>query len=279
MFKIAIVIFREFLEIAILLGIVFAATRDMRGRTVPIVTGIMIGIVGASLLAFFTSNLASAFNGLGDEVFDAVIILITVFVISWTILWMQGHGTHIKQEVGEVVSRIKAGRSSKVILTLIVASTIFREGSEIVLFVYSLSSSQQVSSDSYLIGLFLGAVTGLLFGIAIYWGLLKFAGRYIFKICFILLVFIAAGLASEAAGILTSSGVISVLTETAWDSSWLISDNSAIGKLLKVLIGYDAKPNIMQLLFYSTVVISLFGLSKIQAHRRKLKLNNSKIGV
>lgn len=272
MFKIAIVIFREFLEIAILLGIVLAATKEVRGRTIPIVTGIMIGIVGASLLAFFTNSLASSYGGLGDEVFDAVIILLTVLVISWTVLWMQGYGAQVKQEVGQVVSRIKAGSSSKVVLTLIVASTIFREGSEIVLFVYSLSSSQQVSGDSYLIGLFLGAVTGSLFGIAIYWGLLKFAGKYVFRICFVLLVFIAAGLASEAAGILTSSGIITTLTETAWDSSWLISDSSTMGKLLKVLVGYDAKPNVMQLLFYSTVVALLFGLSSVQAYRRKTRL-------
>lgn len=279
MFKIAIVIFREFLEIAILLGIVLAATKDMRGRTIPIVTGIMTGIVGASMLAFFTHSLASAFGGLGDEIFDAGIILITVLVISWTVLWMQSYGTQIKQEVGQVVSRIKAGTGSKVVLTLIVASTIFREGSEIVLFIYSLSSSQHVGGDSYLIGMFLGAVTGSLFGIAIYWGLLKFAGRYIFRICFVLLVFIAAGMAAEAVGILTSSGIITTLTETAWDSSWLVSDSSTIGKLLKVLIGYDAKPNIMQLLFYSTVIVILFGLSAVQNYRRRAKLNNSKNGV
>lgn len=278
MVKVAIVIFREFLEIAILLGIVLAATKDLRGRSIPIVLGIMIGIVGASLLAFFTRSLASSFGGLGDEVFDATIIMITVVVIGWTVLWMQGYGAHIKQEMGQVVSRIKAGSSSKVILTLIVASTIFREGSEIVLFMYSLSSSSHVSGDSYLIGFFLGAITGSLFGIAIYWGLLRFAGRYVFRACFILLVFIAGGLASEAAGILTSSGIITTLTQTAWDSSWLVSDNSIAGKVLKILIGYKAKPNVMQLLFYSTTISVLFGLSLMQSYCKK-NISNSKIGI
>jgi len=269
MFKIAVIVFREFLEITILLGIVLAATKDLRGRTAPIVAGILAGVVGASLLAFFTHTLSKSAHGFGDEIFDAIVISITVVVIGSTVLLMQGYGNQIKQDVGLVASRIKSGNAHKIILTLIVASTIFREGSEIVLFLYSLSSSQQVSGDAYLAGLFLGAGAGSIVGTAIYWGLLRFAGKYVFKVCFILLVFIAAGLAAEVAGILTSTGIINVLTQTAWDSSFIISDNSAAGKLLKILIGYDAKPNIMQLIFYCTTFVILFALSTLKSFCNK----------
>jgi high-affinity iron transporter len=267
MFKIAIVIFREFLEIAILLGIVLAATKSLRGRSRYIIAGVLAGVVGASLLAFFTTQLAVAFGGFGDEIFDVGVILLTVFVLGWTAIWMRGYSSQVKEEISLLASRIEKGNAHKVILTLIVAGTIFREGSEVVLFIYSFSSSQSLSGDQYLLGFAIGALGGLIVGSALYMGLLKFAGRYIFKVCFVLLIFIAAGLAAEAAGILTSTGFINVLTQQAWDSSWLIADQSIVGKLFKILVGYESKPNLMQLIFYSSTIAILCICSHFQSRR------------
>jgi high-affinity iron transporter len=267
MLKIAIVIFREFLEISILLGIVLAATKSLSGRIQYIIAGVLIGVVGASVLAFFTTQLAMAFGGFGDEIFDVGVILLTVFVLGWTAVWMRGYSSQIKEEVSLVASRIAKGNAHKVILTLIVAGTIFREGSEVVLFIYSFSSSQSLSGEQYLLGFAIGSLGGLVVGSALYMGLLKFAARYIFKVCFVLLILIAAGLAAEAAGILTSIGFITVLTQPAWDSSWFVADQSIFGKLLKILVGYESKPNLMQLVFYCGTI----GILCISSHFRSRK--------
>ena len=271
MFKIALVIFREFLEMAILLGIILAATKNVRGRGVYIATGAMCGVFCAAVLAFFTKQLAMAFDSIGDEVFDSVVILFTVFVIGWTAVWMQGYTLYIKQEVDSIATQIESGNTHKVLLTLMVAGTIFREASEIVLFIYSIITSSSVSSVDCLSGFLIGAVGGLSFGVALYFGLLKFAGKYVFKICSILLIFIAAGLAAQAAGILTSVGVLTNLTCSAWDSSWLISDGSILGRILKILIGYEAKPNMMQIAFYCATLTVLCACSMFQSKRLKAK--------
>jgi high-affinity iron transporter len=272
MFKIAIVIFREFLEIAILLGIVLAATKNLSHRSSYIIAGVLIGLVGASLLGFFATQLSSSFGGMGDEIFNVGIILLTVFVLGWTAVWMKGYSTQIKEEMSLVASKIEKGNAHKVILTLMVAGTIFREGSEVVLFIYSFaSSSQSLNAEQYLLGFTIGSLGGLLVGTWLYLGLLKFAGRYVFKVCFVLLIFIASGLAAEAAGILTSSGFINVLTERAWDSSWIVADHSIVGRLLKILVGYESKPNIMQLLFYCTTLLVLCLCSYLQSRRISTK--------
>jgi len=262
MFKIAIIIFRECLEIAILLSIILASTKNVQNRTAYIISGIMIGCVGAALLAFFTTQLAFACDGIGSELFDICIMILTVIVIGWTVTWMRDYSSYVKQEVTAVTTNIAVGKARKFALTAVVAITIFREAAEVVLFIYSLSSASSVSSADYLAGLILGMMSGALCGVAIYRGLLKYAGKYIFRICSIMLIFIAAGIAADAAGLLTSTGIVTIFSQPIWDSSWLVQDMSMFGQILKIFIGYEAKPNILQLLCYTATIAILFWLNR-----------------
>lgn len=264
MFKIAIVIFREFLEISILLGIILAATKNIQNRAIHIVLGIMIGTIGSAIIAFFIKSITKSFHNIGDEILNASIILLTAFIIGSTSIWMNKTSKSIKNKVNNIVVDIENEKINKVMLTLLVSTTIFREGVEIVLFICSISRSAISHGENYLLGFVIGALSGVGFGTGIYLGILKFAGRYIFKVCFILLSFIAAGLASEAAGILTSVGIIDIYHKPLWNTSSFISDNGFLGKTLKILIGYDASPNGMQLIFYCTTLFLLFTISKIQ---------------
>lgn len=276
MFKIAVVIFRECLEMAVVLGVIFAATKHVQNRGTYIVAGILGGVFCAALLAFFTGQLATSFGGIGDELFDAAVIFFTVFVIGWTAVWMQGYTMYIKQEVDSLATQISQDNTHKVVLTLMVTGTIFREISEIALFIYSLTASSSMDSVDYLVGFLIGALGGISLGVALYFGLLAFAGRYVFKMCSVLLIFIAAGLAAEAVGILTSVGVITDLTYSVWDSSWLISDKSAIGNILKILIGYEAKPNMIQLIFYCMTLTILSTISRWKTRRLQIKASESR---
>jgi high-affinity iron transporter len=272
MLKVTIVIFRECLEIAVVLGIILAATRNVQGRSAYIIAGVMGGTFCAALLAFFTQQLAASFGGIGDELFNAAVILFTVIVIGWTAVWMQGYTRYIKQSVDTVATQITQDNIHKAVLSLLVAGTIFREVSEIILFVYSLVISSSMNSVDYLMGFVIGTTCGIVVGISTYRGLLKFSGKYVFKTCSYLLIFIAAGLAAEAAGILTSVGVITHLTYIVWDSSWLVLDQSTVGKVLKIFIGYNAKPNMMQLIFYCTTLIALFVPSILQSKKLKTRV-------
>jgi high-affinity iron transporter len=251
MFKIALVVFRECLEIALLLGVILAVTKQLAKSRIYIIAGVMLGTVSAALFAFFTRSITVAFSGLGDEIFNSGIILLTVTLIGWTIVWMQGYGIKIKQNLNDLSVKISSGDSSYIMLVLIVAATILREGMEIIILVYSISSVEIIDSNSYLLGLIIGIVSGLTLGVIIYLGLIKIVNQqYIFRISSILLMLVASGFAAEAAGILSSSGIITILSDQLWDSSWLISDRSIYGKFLKMITGYIARPNGLQVVFY-----------------------------
>lgn len=257
MFTIALIVFRECLEISLLVGIILAVTQHIEKSRIYIIAGGILGVVCASIFAFFTRKLSLSFGGIGDELFDSGIMILITILLSWTIIWMQGYGTKVKQHIHNISTKIHEGNAtSYLMLVFLVASTILREGAEIIILVYSISSVKTITSSNYIQGLIIGAISGFLLGIIIYFGLIKIANqKYIFKISTVLLMLIAGGFAASAAGILTSSGLVMFLSDQVWDSSWLVADRSMIGKILHIVTGYIARPNGLQVLAYFTTIL------------------------
>jgi len=261
MIKIAIIMFREFVEVAILIGIIMAATKNIKNSKYLISAGVIFGIMAAMIFSFFIKSIADSFDGIGSELFDVCIIMLTVASISWAVVWMQGYSKKIKENFKVTTTEIINNQASNYMLIMLVAVTILRETAEIILFLYSIASTDSMATIDYVIGVSMGCLSGLLVGAALYFGLLKIAGRYIFPISSFLLLLIAAGLASKAAGIMTSTGLLESFSDQLWDSSWLASDDSVLGETLSILTGYESKPNGLQVIFYfSTIIITYFML-------------------
>ena len=241
MYKIAFMVFRETLEISILLGIFIAATSHINGIGYYILLGIMAGVISAAGLGFFVKYISASVGGLGGEIFDATVIMITVASLISTIIWMQHNARKIQFSIKSAVSQSFDGLLPKMMFSFLVASTIFREGTEIMLILYSFMASG-IDVVDYITGFGLGTFMGILCGISVYFGLFRISTRYIFKVTTFIMSLIAAGFAAEAAKLLVSCGVINIMTQQAWDTSWLISDESTTGKILKAVMGYSAKP-------------------------------------
>ncbi len=82
-----------------------------------------------------------------------------------------------------------------------------------------------------------------------------------------MILLLAAGMASQAANFLEQAGVVPALGRALWDSSRLLSERSIAGQLLHTLVGYDARPSGIQLLFYVATLCSI-GLSMRLLGRR-----------
>jgi len=63
----AIIVFREVLEAALIIGIVLAATQGLARRVSWISMGIMAGVAGAGLVAWFADAISSALAGVGRK--------------------------------------------------------------------------------------------------------------------------------------------------------------------------------------------------------------------
>jgi high-affinity iron transporter len=251
-----LLVFREVLEAALIVSIVAAATRGVARRGAWIGSGIAAGVLGAVLVAFFASGIAEAMEGMGQEWFNACVLLAAVLMIAWHVIWMSKHGRELAQQMKEVGSAVTAGSRPLTALLAVVAIAVLREGSEVVLFGYGLVASGS-SASSLMLGGVLGVLAGVAVGFAMYFGLLKIPMRHFFSATNGLLVLLAAGLASEAAGKLVQADALPTLIDTLWDSSWLLSDDSLLGKTLHILVGYTAQPSGIQMAFYAATVLLL----------------------
>lgn len=255
----ATIVFREILEIALVLGIVMAATRGMPKRGMIALAGLSIGIIGAGIIAFFTDKIAQAVEGVGQEIFNACVLFTAVAFLGWTVLWMKKHGRSLSRDLNAMGQDVMAGRKSFYVLIGVIALATFREGAEIVLFSYGMLSSGAFTIGAFLTGAALGLIGGVTVGVMLYYGLLKTFKRHLFTVTSWMLIILTAGMAAQGANFLIAANILPELYSAVWDTSFLLSGDGIIGETLGVLIGYTPRPSGMELLFYVST-LSLLSL-------------------
>jgi high-affinity iron transporter len=266
-----LLVFREVLEAALIVSIVCAATRGVPKRGFWVGAGVGAGLVGAVLVAFFAEGIAAAVSGIGQELFNASVLLAAVAMIGWHAIWMASHGKELATQMKTVGSAVQTGSRPLSALLIVVAIAVLREGSEVVLFLYGQAAS---GADAFAIagGIALGIVGGVAVGFLLYFGLLGIPMRYFFSATNWLMLLLAAGLASQAAGFLIQADVLPALGNRVWDSSALLSNSSMLGKTLHTLIGYDAQPAGMQLVFYAiTAALIALGM-RLTGHPQRARV-------
>jgi len=255
MWAVALLVFREVLEAALIVSVVAAATRGVAGRGSYIGSGIGLGALGALLVAWTAGLLAAAFSGIGQELFNAAVLLAAVLMIGWHVLWMSSHGRELGRQMQAMGAAVSKGASSLWMLLGVVALAVLREGSEIVLFLYGLRAGGAVDLWA---GLAIGIVAGAAVGFALYAGLLRIPLRHFFGFTNGMLVLLAAGLASTAARYLVQADLLPALGQPLWNTAWLLGNGSLAGQTAHVLMGYDAQPAGMQLAFYAITLGALW---------------------
>jgi high-affinity iron transporter len=261
MFAAALIVFREVLEAGLIVGIVLAATEGVARRGRWIAGGIGAGIVGAGLVAFFAGKLSEAFQGAGQAVFNASVLMAAVLMLSWHILWMSRHAREMAREFETLGQEIRSGSSTLLAMATVVAVAVLREGSEVVLFLFGIAASGGTDPVAMLLGGLLGVVGGAALSMAIYKSLLAIPMGKLFAVTNSLVALLAAGMAGQAAVYLVQAGLIPSLGDQVWDTSWLLRDDGLIGRALHALVGYSDRPMGVQLATWLGVlaVLTLLG--------------------
>ena len=262
-----IIVFREAIEAGIIVGVVMAVTKGVRGSRLTAGAGVVAGVLGACLVAAFAGAIADALNGVGQELFNASILSLAVCMLAWHNIWMASHGRQLAAEARRLGQEVRSGARSLAALAIVVAVAVMREGSEVVLFLYGLAAAGGATSRDLLIGSLLGLVAGVAVSAVTYFGLAAIPARRLFAVTSALITFLAAGLASQAANFLQQAGVVSLWSDAAWDTSAILSDASLIGRVLHTLVGYSDQPSVLQAVVYAATLAAIFTLSKAFAPR------------
>jgi len=257
-----IIVFREVIEAGLIVGIVLAVTQGVRGSRATIAAGVTAGVVAAILVAAFAGAIASALEGVGQELFNASILIIAVVMLIWHNVWMASHGRELAAEVRRVGDAVRTGARSILALGVVCAVAVTREGSEVALFMYGLAASAGSTTSDLVIGSALGLLAGVALTAVTYLGLVAIPQRRLFAVTTLLISFLAAGLAAQAALFLQQAGVVTMLQGTAWDTSAILSDTSLFGRVLHTLIGYSDQPSVLQVLVWLATLAVIVALTK-----------------
>lgn len=255
MFGTAIIVFREVLEASIIIGIVAAATGNVPNSRRWLVAGLLAGLFGAGLIAAFTEVIGALAGGLGQEILNAAVLGIAVLMLGWHNIWMSSNGAQLAANARSAGVEIRDGRRAGSVLFLITGLAVLREGAETVLFLYGIAATESGGQSAMMLGGLIGMSTGAATGYTIYAGLLRVSLRWFFLATSVLVLILAAGMASRAAHFLIQADLLPGLATPLWDSSALLPQNGLPGMLLHSLVGYDARPAGMQLVFFVAVLL------------------------
>lgn len=262
-----VIVLREVIEAGLIVGIVLAATKGVVGRGRWIAYGIGAGLAGACVVAGFAGQIAELFEGAGQELFNAAILLLAVGMLTWHNAWMASHGRALAAEVRRVGASVAAGDKPPLALAVVCFAAVLREGSEVVLFLYGVALSGGSTAAGMMAGGALGVAAGAALSTLMYLGLLSIPARHLFRVTSWLITLLAAGLAAQAIVYLQQAGYAEAFSAPIWDTSWLLASDSLVGRLLHTLIGYTDQPNGAQLGAYLVTVVMIVSLMRLVGGR------------
>ena len=264
---------REGLEAALIIGIVLGVLLKIKrtdlNRTVWMGVGAAVGL--SVLVALALESLGMEFEGVGEEIFEGVAMLLAAGILTWMIFWMSGQAKNIKTELEEGVNKAAVTTGKRAIFWLAFFAVV-REGVELALFItaaFFAGSNSNVMTNTILVlaGVVLGLGTAILLG----WSLLAATARLnlkrFFQITGYLLILFAAGLVAHGIHEFNEAGWIPNIIEHVWDVNAIIDENSVTGELLKTLFGYNGNPSLTEIIGYFTylaTVIVLFTRNTVQ---------------
>jgi len=255
-----VVTLREAFEAALLLGIVYTYLDKIGARDHyrHVTLGGLLGAAASVLAGVALTVLSGPLLDLGPDLIGTAVLFVAVVVLTWHGWWMRQHARAIR---GDVQRRIEAaGSAHRVWVVATIAFVgVFREGAETVLFLWGLMSQTDVTGWGGLAGGALGIATAAVLGWAIFRG-----GRHVslprfFAVTSVLLLLVAAGLFSAGVGKLEGLGLLPA-SPTLWDTSHVLDDHGGVGGFLAGLVGYRARPSLLEMLAYASYILVAGGL-------------------
>lgn len=258
MFATILIVFRESLEAALLVGVVAAATRGLAGRGRWLAAGVVAGFLGAVVLALLAGQLSGWLDGLGQDAVNIGVLSLALGMLLWHCVWVTAHTKAMVSDARRLGKSVQEGERTPWALLVVVSLAVLREGAETVLFVSGSLTGANAQPGFVLLAGAAGIVLGAFVGAAIYAGLTRVPTRHVFSVTNVLIALLAASLGSQLVKALSQAGFLESWTTPMWDSSPLLAQDSAFGTFMHALVGYDARPSAAQLFAYLAVLSFIF---------------------
>jgi len=245
------------LIVAILLAYLNRSGNGGQAAKVWLGTGLATALsVAAGFMIFQT---AGSLQAPYEQYFEGSAMLIAAAVVTWMLFWMRRQSMALR---GELHARLERTLTEGTAfgLALLAFSAVIREGLETSIFLVGQATSLRGEAPSIVLGALIGLAGAIAIGWIFYTGSRRIDLRSFFRWTGIGLIFIAAGLLSQAMHELIEVGVIPFGSQTAYDLSRVLPDASGIGQFLRAVLGYSAAPEITTLGVHIAYLVIVLGL-------------------
>jgi len=255
-----LIMFREVLEGVLVVGILytFIVKTGRLHLKKSIINGVTASFIATGIFAVIFQIAYGGFEGKQAALFEGTTMLIAALLLSTMIIWMgrnKNVAASLEKEASDIIEKDKKVSLGLFALTFF---AIFREGVEVVLFMYAIV----IQSDGLSIGgSILGSLVALMIGYTIFIQGKKVPLKKFFNVTSILLIFVCAGLV--AYGVHEFEEAFYTKDEMKKMEVWnvneqgpifgfniddngipkpLLSDKGAVGQLFKGFFGYNGNP-------------------------------------
>jgi high-affinity iron transporter len=261
-----LVTLREAFEASLLLGLVYTYLDKVGARAQFrwVTLGGALGLGASVAMGIAVTFLSGPLLDLGPDLIGAAVFFFAVVLLTWHAWWMQQHAQGIKSQIHQRIEQARATQRLWIV-GLIAFTGVFREGAETVLFLWGImAQAGSVAGWTSALGGFAGVATAAFLGWAIFCGGRSVSLPKFFAITTVLILFLAAGLFSTGVGRLQGLGLLPMMSPL-WDTSAILPDDSVAGSFLSGLVGYRARPSLLEVMAYvaylSGGALLLFGHS------------------
>jgi len=276
-----VIFLREGIEAAMIVAILLAYLKRANQR--HLFRDVYVGV--ASAFGLITVGGVAAYLLIdqysGSKVqtyFETTTYLLAAAILTYMTFWMQSHARGLSHDLSErsEAAITKGGRFG---LSLLAFQAVGREGVETMVFTLAIifANSRKAGTPVHGNLIWLGAILGIVFALAIAIGIYRLGAKINLKIFFrtlgLALMIFAAGLLADAVQNMQELNWLPFMHHAIWNSSGLIAENSNIGDILHSLLGYAERPTVLQALVW-VAYISVGTTLYIRLGRPKKKLTS-----
>ena len=261
MFAPSLITFRETLETVLVVGIILTFLYKTKQLAfIPFVwRGIIAGIGLAVILAMLLERFFGGLAGRGEQLFEGVLMFVTAGFLTWMILWVHRQKDAGKKIREKVSIHAKDGYGFGIFF--LVVSSVFREGTETVLY---LKASSIAGAENQLYGAALGIGSALIVGSLLFRWAIRVNLAFVFTSTSIFLLMFAAGLVAHGVHEFQEAGFLPVFAfDPVINLSHILDHKSTFGSLLRTLFGYTSKPTILEVISYGSYMCLIVLLQRI----------------
>lgn len=239
-----IVTFRETLEAAIIIGLIFSMLKIFgveKNKKRYITLWIILGIVMSFFFAAGFEYFFWGFTGKTEKIYEWVLMILASIMITQFLIWTNTNFKNVGKQIKKTVENIVTS-GQLWMLSILAFASVVREWVETVIFLNALNFSL-VSWDIWLA--LAGVFWAIIISYILFFSIQKVNISKVLRVTNIMFILVAWGLLAHGIVEFQGAWVLPTIVKPFFDLSWILSENQGIGAILKAWLSYDANPSLI----------------------------------